>query len=46
MRKQARDFNKKLGSEFSKVFSGAAVGGGIAAVSSLSGLRQSIAHNS
>ena len=31
MRKEARDFNKKLGSEFSKVFSGAAVGGGIAA---------------
>ncbi len=31
MRKEARDFNRRLGSEFSKVFSGAAVGGGIAA---------------
>jgi len=31
MRKEARDFNRQLGSEFSKVFSGAAVGGGVAA---------------
>jgi uncharacterized protein YoaH (UPF0181 family) len=31
MRKEARDFNRRLGSEFSKVFSGAAVGAGIAA---------------
>lgn len=31
MRKEARDFNKKLGSEFSKVFSGAAVAGGMTA---------------
>lgn len=31
MRKESRDFNRRLGSEFSKVFSGAAVGGGIAA---------------
>ncbi len=31
MRKEARDFNRRLSSEFSKVFSGAAVGGGIAA---------------